>query len=989
MSVPATPAIFAEAGGPRVFALPPGADFVSGLVAGLEARLRGQPPEAMARVTIWVNARRAERSLRAAFAAGPARLLPRILVLADLATDPVHAAGLPPLVPDLSRKLALARLVSGLIRSAPGMAADTAAFDLADSLAELMDEMGAEGVPAAALEEIDPADHAVHWQQSLRFLGLIKSFAAEMESGEGQARLRAVTNRLAAAWEAQAPISPLIVAGSTGSRGGTRAFMTLVARQPQGALVLPGLDLDLPPAVWRRLVAEEESQDDHPQTAFARLAREIGFDPARTPLWHDIEPPCPERNALVSLALRPAPVTDQWRTQGMSLRPHLASATRGLTWVDAPDPRSEARAIALALRQAAEDQIRAALITPDRTLARRVAAELDRWRLIPDDSAGRPLALTPPGVLLRLLADATLAPLTAETLLTLLKHPLANSGPGARRRHMDLTARLETTHLRGGPPHVNWIALDAWAAGVAGEDAPAWIRWLERTLAPLAASSACPLDEMTARHRTAAETLAAGPEDLPGHALWQKDAGQACLALMDEIAGQAEGYGEISPAEYRALLNSQMVGRDVPEEAVVTNAQVSIWGTLEARVQSAELVILGGLNEGTWPAQPGAEPWLSRTMRRQIGLPLPERQIGLAAHDFQQAMGAARVMVTRAARDAEAPTVASRWLLRLENLLSGLGEPGKDALNAARDRGQALLSRAAQLDIPLSREAPANRPSPRPPLEARPAELSVTQLETLVRDPYAIYAQKVLGLRRLEPPGQSADALSRGSAIHAALQAFVDETADGLSEDAQEALMAAVDATLAEAAPWPAVRALWRARLARSGPWFISEEAERRRFGRPAAREIRGRRALEGAVRPFAVFAKADRIDLTPDGGCAIYDYKSGALPSRKQIDAFHLQLPLEAAIAASGGFQGLASSRARRLQLIGIGARETRDVPAAPEDIERAWARLGELIAAYQRLETGYTARLRPQHLSYESDFDHLSRKGEWSDGDPPEGGS
>jgi ATP-dependent helicase/nuclease subunit B len=978
-------AIFPTRLGARVFALPPGADFIAALVAGLEARLAGHPPEAMARVTIWVNARRAERSLRTALATGPARLLPRIHVLGDLATDPLHAADLPPLVPPLRRKLELSRLVARLM-AAPGVTADTAAFDLADSLAELMDELGAEGLAPSALASVDPAEHAAHWQRSLGFLSLIGSCADRMASGEGQARLRAVTDRLARVWADQAPRTPLVVAGSTGSRGGTRAFMALVARQPQGALVLPGLDLDLPPAVWRRLTAEENAQVDHPQAPFAHLARDIGFDPGRIALWHSLESPCPERNALVSLALRPAPVTDQWRSQGASLVPHLAAATAGFTWVEAPDARAEARAIAYALREAAEDRIRAALITPDRTLARRVAAELDRWRLIPDDSAGRPLALTPPGVLLRLVADALRGPLTAEALLALLKHPLVNSAPGARRRHMDLTARLETTSLRGGPPCVSWDALADWARKFGAEDAPGWIAWLDAILTPLAAAARGPLPEMVLRHRWAAEALAAGPEQSAIHGLWQKDAGQACLGLMDELAAEAGAYGEIGPVEYRALLLSQMAGRDVPEEAVVTNAQVAIWGTLEARVQTAELIVLGGLNEGIWPAQPGTDPWLSRSMRREIGLPLPERQIGLAAHDFQQAMGAGRVIATRAARDAEAPTVPSRWLLRLENLMTGLGDGGKAALAAAKGRGRSLLARAARLDTPEAREAPARRPSPRPPVAARPSELSVTQIETLVRDPYAIYARHVLDLRKLDPPGQSPDALTRGSTMHAALQRFVDETAEHLPEEAHEALSAAIEAALAETAPWPAIRALWRSRFARAASWFLAEERERRGFGRPALREVRGRRVLEGVPLPFTVTAKADRIDLTPDGGCAIYDYKSGSIPSEKEIAAFHLQLPLEAAIAAAGGFRGLAATPARRAQLIGMGTRKIAEVACAPDEIAAVWTRLRELIATYQRPETGYTARLRPQRLTYESEYDHLSRKGEWADGDMPE---
>ncbi len=486
-------------------------------------------------------------------------------------------------------------------------------------------------------------------------------------------------------------------------------------------MVLPGFDASLPRAVWDRLGADDAGAADHPQHGFRRLADALGFDPAAVPPWHPVAPPAPARNALVSLALRPAPVTDQWRTEGAALAGTLGPACAGLAWVEAPDPRGEALAIALRLREAAEAGARAALVTPDRALARRVTTELDRWAIIPDDSAGRPLALTPPGVLLRRLAALPGAPLAPEALLILLKHPLVNSAPGARGPHLRLTWRLER-RLRGGAPFVVWPELAAWAAEKGGEDAPAWIAWLEAALAPLAAAGPGPLAAHVTRHRTAAETLAAGPAGAGPAALWEEEAGLQARAVLDALAAEADAAAPMSPADYRALLQSLLAARDVPETAVVTHPSVAIWGTLEARVQSADLVILGGLNEGTWPRLPGADPWLGRTLRRALGLPSPENRIGLSAHDFQQATGAPAVLLTRATRDAEAPTVPSRWLLRLENLLLGLGDEGRTALADAKARGARLVTDAARLDRPTARCRPPA--APRPGRRRRPARPS-------------------------------------------------------------------------------------------------------------------------------------------------------------------------------------------------------------------------------------------------------------------------
>jgi double-strand break repair protein AddB len=973
---------FAPSAGPRVFALPPGVDFTAAVVAGLDARLAGQPPEAAARVELWVNTQRMRRALQDEFSRGPARLLPRIRVVTELGTDPLGPLDPAPQVSPLRRKLELARLVSALIAAEPGLAAETAAYDLADSLADLLDEMRGEGVPPEALATVDAAEHAEHWQRSLRFLTLLAEYEAASGDTGGQGRLRAAALAWAELWRDAPPDHPVIVAGSTGSRGATRLFMSHVARLPLGALILPGFDTTLAPAVWERLDAVSEGAADHPQHGFQRLAREIGFDPGDVRPWIETPPPAPARNALVSLALRPAPVTDQWRSEGARLRPDLAAACAGLAWIEAPDPRGEALAIALALREAAERGARAALITPDRTLARRVTAELDRWGLIPDDSAGRPLALTPPGVLLRRIADRIGARLTPEALLVLLKHPLTNSGPGARGRHLDLTAKLEIGMLRGRAPWVDWAALAAWGEkDEAGPDGPAWIAWLRETLEPEPVPGAAPLVTRIDWHRATAEALAAGP-GRGSHALWERRAGMRALEMMEALARDADAGAGVDATEYRALLRSLMASIDVPEEAVVTDPGIAIWGTLEARVQSAELVILGGLNEGVWPSLPGPDPWLNRVMRAELGLPSPERRIGLAAHDFQQAMGAPSVIVSSATRDAEAPTVAARWLMRLENLLRGLKPEGEAALAAAKARGAALLDLATRLSAPSETLAPAARPSPRLRAAHFPAKLSVTQIETLARDPYAIYARKVLKLNPLDPLGRAADALARGTALHSVIEHFVDKTRAALPANARAELLASAESELAKTAPWPAIRAIWFARLARHADWFVAGEAERRLRAEPLAQEARGHRAVEGLPAPFTVTAKADRIDRAPEG-YAIYDYKSGGLPK----DRTHLQLPLEAAIAEIGGFEDLPAAPTWHLELISIGQADSRPFDRVPERVAETWALLATLIAAYQSGESGFTARLRPAQLVYQSDYDHLARHGEWGDGEPPEG--
>ncbi|MHA1127624.1 MAG: PD-(D/E)XK nuclease family protein, partial [Alphaproteobacteria bacterium] len=419
---------------------------------------------------------------------------------------------------------------------------------------------------------------------------------------------------------------------------------------------------------------------------------------------------------------------------------------------------------------------------------------------------------------------------------------------------------------------------------------------------------------------------------------------------------------------------------EVREEAYLPHPNIAIMGTLEARVQSADLVILGGMNEGIWPSSPQPDPWMSRDMRRQIGLPLPERQIGLSAHDFQQAIAANEVVISRAIRDGEAPTVASRWVIRLLNLLEGLGEDGKEALADMRARGEGLLAFAVAMNTPEAEVAPAMRPSPSPPISTRPDKLSVTRIETLIRDPYAIYADKVLRLRALDPPGKEADARERGNAMHNVMEAFLERTKVGLPDDAREVFLSVGREILEAEVPWPSTRRLWLARLEKIADWFIAGEKIRRERANPLAMEHMGTRKMGG----FTLTAKADRIDQLSDGSLAIYDYKSGGLPTGPQIKKFAVQLPLEGAIASAGGFQDIAATKVSHLELIGLGGGgKLMTLDFSDDEAVEVWENLSSLIQAFGSTDLGYTARSRPENITYASDYDHLSRFGEWQDGD------
>ena len=963
-----------------VFALPCGADFPGAFAEGLIARMRGRPPQDMARVTVFANSGQSLQALRDALIWRGPIILPQLRLIADIGGGSATA----PLV----RRLELGRLIDAALRAQPDLAQGQSVPELAASLAGLMAEMQLEGLDAQALDRIDAGDHAQHWGRALAFLKIAAAYYLSDPPQDRESRQRVAAEELAADWVRgeNLPQGPVVIAGSTGSHGATRDFMRAVARLPMGAVVLPGFDPDMPQAVWDGLDARAE---DHPQARYAPFVSEFGMPRD----WITGTAPDPLRNRLISLALRPAPVTDQWIEEGPRLGA-LIPATQNLTLIEAEQPGQEAEAVALVIRDAVERGQPVTLIAADRMLTRRVQSALDRWAIIPDDSAGQPLPLTAPGLFLRHVADLFGADLMIDGLLTLLKHPVMATGLGGdyRREHLRHTRDLELDLRKHGPAFPDGAALRDWADR-GDERSKPWALWLAGLLdriVPLALDRGPrPMPQRLADLRHLAEDLAAGPNgSADASELWAKASGGLAKGVLDHLAAHAHLGHALRPGEFRDLLYDELQGQAVRQD-VASHPLVRFRGPREARTEAvgeaAGLVILAGLNEGGWPQALPPDPWLSRPMRLSAGLTLPERRVGLAAHDFQQAVGAAQVILTRAHRDAEAETIPSRWLNRLVNLLGGLpAQDGPQALREMRERGQRWLDLAGLQAQPRHRLTPARRPSPVPPAPAL-KQMSVTEVRTLIRDPYAIYARRVLGLRALDPLRPEPDAAERGNVLHAIMDRFLATLPDLPETPAamKVRLLEITDAVLNAEVPWPSARLFWRARIAGIADRLVADEAHRLTQGKPTVVESFAQLSVPGT--DFRLIAKPDRLDLLNDGRVHVYDYKSGKPPTDAQIAHFDKQLPLEAAMVEQGAFDCLGRADVdgiSYIQLGGEGKTETRSF--GPGFAQETWAGFVALIGLYLRGERGFTARLAMERTDHASDYDHLSRHGEWDTTEP-----
>ena len=600
-----------------------------------------------------------------------------------------------------------------------------------------------------------------------------------------------------------------------------------------------------------------------------------------------------------------------------------------------------------------------------------------------DDSAGVPLHLSALGRFLRHVAGLLHQPLSAELLLTILKHPLAHA-PEGRGTHLRLTRELELHLRRHGPPYPSATDFTAWASGIKDPLAPGWTDWLISCFTDQHVLSDAALPDIVDRHLMLAERVFGGSHAAETSGLWQHDDGREAHKIVSSLAENADAGGLVTPRDYAVLFHA-ILSREAVRQPSDTHPLIRIWGTLEARVQGVDLLILAGLNEGGWPETPKPDPWLNRALRQQAGLLLPERRIGLAAHDFQQAVLAPEVWITRSVRSDDAETVPSRWVNRILNLLNGLPDQGGPAALAdMRMRGRSWLNRAALFEAP-GLAKPATRPSPKPPGDARPHQLSVTQIQRLIRDPYAIYARHVLRLRPLDPLMKVPDAMLRGTVLHKVLENFIRSTMNAPELITRNRLMLETVSVLGQTVPWAEARLIWQSRLERVADRFITSEIARRAVAEPTALEVKGAAKLEDL--DFTLTAEADRIDIDAQGRLHLYDYKTGSAPTKAVQQHFDKQLLLEAAIATQAGFGDLSASPVARAVFLSLGnGKPEEDAPLDTDPPEKVWQEFHRLISAYLSPDRGFTSRRAVQKAREPGDYDQLARFGEWDVTDAPD---
>ncbi len=974
-----------------VYTINPARHFAEALAARLLDRTV-ENPLALTDVTILLPTRRACRTLQETFirlAKGRSLLLPRMTPIGDIDEHELmfgdsSGAGLniPPAISSLRRQLILTRLI--LSKQPDELKIDQAAR-LAEALSLFLDQTQTQKLSFEALKELAPEQYAKHWKETLEFLKLITEHWPKILKDEGkidpaERRVLLLTAQ-ADEWKNSPPNREIIVAGSTGSLPASAELLNVVAGLPKGMVVLPGLDCHMDKKSWELI------EESHPQYGMKKLLEHFGVDRKDVLEWEETEynqkQAYPDRVRLISEVMRPADSTDDWR----NISKFNAKTLDGVSRLNCTNQREEALSIALLLREALEVSNRtAALVTPDRNLARRVSVELERWDIKLNDSAGVPLSQTPAGIFLRLTAEMVVSEFAPLSVLSALKHPLAACGMNVAE-FRPLVRKLETMILRGIRPASGIDGLKT-AVESLEKESPfkqkilAWLDVFEKQAKPfvklMESKKPIQLKKILYEHMLFAETIAANDEKTGAERLWFGSDGNEAAEFAADIDEAADVISDIDGASYPRLFHILMKQRTV-RPAFGSHPRLAVLGPMEARLQRPDLLILGGLNEGSWPSDSSIDPWLSRQMRAEFGLPSQDLHTGLSAHDFAQAFCAPNVVLSRSKKVGGTPTVPSRWLLRLDAVMKAVGLEIKEL-----DAVQWLLW--AQAVDSADKVTPVKPPAPRPPVADRPKKLSVTQIETLMRDPYAIYAKHILKLKALNPIDADLSMADYGNVVHKVLEEFTGKYPKTFPSDAVEELIKMGEERFLSSSLPPAVAVFWLPRFQRVAEWFVEKENERRNNILQSSNEVEGRLKIGS---DFEIFARADRVDILKDGTIGIIDYKTGTVPSAKEIAAGYApQLPLEALIAKHGGFENIPEHEVSellfwRLKGDGEGCSEVSAI-GKKDTIERLLEETLEgikaLTSAFNNEETPYEAQPFPSKAPKYSDYLHLERVKEWS---------
>ena len=972
----------------NIYYIEAGEPFLSVLVDGIDKHLTYKNLQ-LKDSTIYLPNRRAVTSLKEAFLNyynKRALLMPTILPIGDLDDQELmfelaesknfsSFESLPPM-PNIQRRLLLTKLVLAVEKDNCSL---VEASQLAFMLGKFIDQVQTDRLSFDNLDNLVPNKYSEHWQKTLNFLKIVgkewPNIIQELGFSDPIERRNQLLINQIQSWSESPPQGLVVAAGSTGSIPATADLLCCIEQLPNGVVILPGLNVDTIRESHKKL------EPTHPQYFMDKLLTKMDVKCHQLKSWGSTDnnnASC-ERRKLVKLALDDLPSGNN----KININHISKNVLQDLEYVECNNIEDEAGIIALMIRESLEIRdSNTAFITPNRQLARRVISKLLRWDIVADDSGGIPLSNTGIGTFLISTAEMVIADFSPINFLIACKHTLAGCNL-ENKKLKKLLRDIEIDFLRN---HKNLNGLDRLISLIP-EDNIETLSMLNRLkeisskFAQIVKCKNTSLSKLIESHLEFCEHFAE-TDSTPGlNRLWGSEEGQACSDFIADFHKNSSVFEDFSPIDYVPLLKS-LLSETVFRSSLPAHPRLQIWGPLEARLQEVGLLILGGLNEGVWPSEIPIDPWMNKQMGLEFGLSAPEGRIGLSAHDFAQAFCAPKIKLTRSRTSDGASTLKSRWIWQIEQKLEAFGY----SLSSEKNVWNQWLY---LLDKPKN-IIPAEPPQPRPPIDSRPEKLTVTEIEKWMRDPYSIYAKHILRLKPLKTLHEIPTFTDFGNIVHGVFNEFLKQFPlynQSLDKSFYiNFLTQCGKKYINNIGYFPEISVFWESRIIQIYNWFIDKELSTKDPIKDRKTEVLGKISFLAGNKNFTLTAVADRIDIMENGNLLIIDYKTGTIPSGKEVEAgFSPQLPLEAVIASNGGFSNIKQSNSIQLEYWRVrGVNNPGEVVRPSENIvklqEDALKGLKHLVEIYQDKETPYPSRPNPSYAPQYSDYEHLARVREWS---------
>ncbi len=946
---------------------------------------------------ILLPTRRSCRHLKEVFlnlSGNMATLLPTILPLGDIDENGLAFLdyeneklddGLPPSISAIERNLILSYIIKKHTPSMPNISEEQA-YSLAVDLAHLMDTVEMEELSFTNLKDIVPEEYSEHWQETLNFLKVITEEYPKLLKSINllnpiDRKIKLIKKQVEF-WKKYPPRGRVFAGGSTGSLVPIAYMLRFIANMDNGYLILPGLDKNISDADFKLLTSDyPTTNQNHPQYGLLKLIKSLGLkisDVPELPMFKKYDVADSARELLSSHIMLSSDMNDSWQNLP-ELDENILDDVSELTLKDEAE---EVFAIASLLRKTVDENKRALLITPDRKIAKSVASELKRWNIIVDDSAGTPASDTTTGNYIILILKMIYDNFSPYSLLAVLKHKYTHLGFDSDTLKRAVF-ELENNVLRGknGIDTLEKM-LNISTDSPLANDLLLKVQSLTNEYSYLMGDTQkYSMYDLFVRHLKLVENFVLSDDVNINEILWNSDLHSSLstelknlLSSLKDISEQDTEIDKMTAPAYFIFISNYLLSLSLrPTKSAHPN--IAIMNSIEARLMSADLYIMAGLNEDTFPSITSDDPWMSRPMKAKFKLPLPERKIGLSSHDFVEFFCKKNVVMTHAVKVNGLNTITSRWLTKLDAIATLRGIKRKNTL------GNMVKSWLASFENETI-GVRCERPRPCPPVYARPKKLSATWIEKWYRDPYIIFANKILRLKKLDDINPEVGPAEFGTIIHNSLEEFKKRNMSTFAE-----LVGLMFNNAVQYQDIPQID-FWYSKFREVAKWFVDYEASIKQSISISYQEEEGALSLTD---DFTITAKADRIDITKDNRAYIYDYKTGTPPSITEVEnGYAPQLPIEALILKNNGFANIKTNAkvvgVRYIKLTGSDNGKITEVcDSIDEVVDKAMDNLLKTINAFSLEATPYLSRPNPNKVGHAienySEYEHLARVSEWNE--------